>query len=328
MPDKQTIQSPLDFLASGPGKRLAAAGYDPKVLRTNGLLRKEEWVRYDEAVVRVARQRLGIIMRLRAKGLIYDAGNLGTLTVEWERLSDMTEAHQSMGLETRGQRDRATWDLQQIPIPITSKEFEVNIRHLTASRNRGSSLDVTNAELAGAVVSESLEGMIVNGSTVKIGGNQAYGLNNFPDRLTGTLTADWDVTTTTGEQILKDVLAMIKALQAKNYYGPYELFIGTSYNNKLAEDFKANSDKSIRARLLEIDELDAINTSAKIAAGAVHMIQMTSNVIDIAVAQDILTVEWAEMGGLLQEFLVFAAMAPRLKSDRAGQSGIAHYSKP
>lgn len=321
-------QAPKDFLSGAPGRVLAANGFDVRALRTNTLLRKDEWKRYDEAVVRVARQRLAVVNRLRQAGLTFSAGDLGTLLVEWERLSDFTEANQSMGLVTRGERDRATWDLQAIPMPITSKEFEVNLRHLLASRRRGASLDTTNAELATAVVTEKLEDTVINGSSVKVGGSTAYGLRNFPDRLTGTLTADWAAAATTGEQILADVLTILKALQAKNMYGPYEIFLGTAYNNKLSEDFKANSDKTIRQRILEIDEIQAITTSARIPEGDVIVVQMTSNVLDLAISQDITTVEWAEMGGFNNVFVVFAAMAPRLKSDRAGQSGIAHYTKP
>lgn len=321
--------APGQFLRSGGGGRiLAQNGYDVRALRTNDLLRKDEWKRYDEAIVRVARQRLGVVNRLRAAGLVFPAGNLGNLLVEWEKLSDFTEADQSMGLVSRGERDRAGFDLEAVPIPITHKEFEINLRHLTASRNRGSALDVTNGELAGAVVAEKLEETVINGSSVKVGGYTAYGFRNFPDRITANLGGDWDDSEYTGEEILQDVLGMIAALKAKNMYGPYEIFVGTAYDNKLNQDYKANSDKTIRQRILEMNDVSAITTSAKIPEGDVIMVQMTSNVVDLAVSQDIVTVEWAEMGGFNQAFVVFAAMAPRLKSDAEGQSGIAHYSKP
>lgn len=324
----KTQQSPQEFLGGGAGRRLAAANYDVRVLRTNGLLRKDEWVRFDEAVIRVARQRLGVVNRLRAAGLVYPAGDLGTLLVEWERLSDFSEAEQSMSLLAPPSRDRAAWDLQAVPIPITAKEFSVEMRHLLASRNRGSAIDVTNAELASAVVAEKLEDTVINGSTITVGGNKIYGLRNFPDRVTGSLSKDWADSATTGEDVVKDVLAIIAALQAKNMYGPYEIFVGTKYNHKLSEDYKSLGDKTIRERILDIDEVQAINTSARIPDGEVSVVQMTSNVIDLAVTQDITTVEWAERGGFNEVFMVFAAMAPRLKSDRAGQSGIAHYTKP
>jgi len=321
------VQSaPAVFLNSGSrAKLLAANNWDVSVLRTNALLRKDEWVRLDEAVVRVARQRLAIVETLRNRGLVYPAGNLGTLLVEWQRLSDFTEANQDMGLETRGEKDRPTWDLVAVPIPITHKEFEVNIRHLEASRQRGAALDTTMGELAAAVVAEKLEDTVLNGSKVKVGGAQAYGFRNFPDRVTGTIS-DWTDPDVTGNDILQDVLKMVKALEDVRHYGPFHLFLGTAYNARLRDDFKTYGDKTIRDRILEVDAIEGITTSALIPDGEVIIVQLTSDVVDLAVIQDITTVEWAEMGGFITQFVVFAAMAPRLKSDRKGQCGIGHFT--
>lgn len=325
-----TQTSGAQFLSGRPAQVLAANNWNVSALRTNSLLQKDEWVRLDQEVIEVARQRLGVVNTLRQYGLVFPAGNLGVLSVEWERLSDFTEANQDMGLETRGERDRPTWDLQSIPIPITHKEFEVNIRHLEASRQRGAALDTTAGALAGMVVAEKLEDTVLNGSNVQIGGSRAYGFRNFTDRQQGSLTGDWtdsdDSTGVSGEEIVQDVLAMITKLEGVHYYGPYEMLVGTAYNARLRDDFKDFSDKTIRDRLLEIDSLQGITVSAKIPKDEVILFQTTRNVVDLAVIQDIVTVEWAEMGGFIQQFVVFAAMAPRMKSDRKGQSGIAHFT--
>lgn len=318
-------QSPAaQFFSGRAAMVLMQNNWDIRALRTNALLQKDDWVRLDEAVVRVARQRLAIVDRFRQRGLVYPAGDLGTLIVEWQLVSDFGPAHQSMGLETRGERDRATWNLDAIPVPITHKEFELNLRHLLASRQRGAALDTTMGELAAAVVAEKLEDTMLNGSKVTIAGARAYGFRTFPYRVTGTIHhwADPDVT---GQQILDDTLAIIKALEAIGFYGPYEMFVGTAFNARLRDDFKPHSDKTIRERLLDIDSLEAITTSAFVPDGEVILFQATSDVADLAVIQDIATVEWQEMGGFISQFVVFAAMAPRLKRDARGKAGIAHF---
>lgn len=313
------------FISSAPA-RLIANNFDVRALRTNALLRKDEWRSLDTAVITVARQRLAVVEDLRSRGLIHSLGGLGVLVDEYEKVSDMTPADQSMAGVTEGEFDTPEFELASVPIPITHKDFFVNVRRLQASRSRGSSIDVVSAELAGAVVAEKLEDTVINGSSVRIGGNIAYGFRNFPQRATGNLTVSWNDPATTGAQIMADVLAMVAEAEAMNYNGPYMLYVGTAYNGKLREDFKANGDKTIRDRILEIDAIQGIRSSARMPANEVVLVQLTSNVVQLSVGQDITTVEWSEMGGFVQRFRVFAAMAPRLKADHKGQTGIVHYS--
>lgn len=307
-------------------QRLIAHEMDVNALRTNALLRKDEWKDLDEAVVRVARQKLSVVNALRSRNLTRNLGDLGTMLAEYERQSDMTAAEQTMSGVAPGERDTPDFDLKSVPVPITFKDFQLNVRRLTASRRRGESLDVSAGELAAALVAEKLEDTVINGSTVVIGGSTAYGLKNHPDRITGSLSQDWDGGSATGETILTDVLAMVKAAEAKNYYGPFIVVVGTSYNSELRKDFKANSDKTVRQRLLEEDAIDDILISAKLAADNVLLFQPTSNVVQLGVAQDIVTIEWDDMGGLIQLFKVMAAVVPIVKSDKESQSGVVHYT--
>jgi hypothetical protein len=61
-------------------------------------------------------------------------------------------------------------------------------------------------------------------------------------------------------------------------------------------------------------------------APEVLLVQLTSDVVDLPVGQDITTVEWDTKGGLQMHFKVMAAMAPRMKSDANGNTGIVHYT--
>ena len=96
--------------------------------------------------------------------------------------------------------------------------------------------------------------------------------------------------------------------------------------SNLRDDFKANSDKTILERLLQIDSLTAIRSSSKLTGTNVVLVQLTSDVIDLPVGQDITTVEWDTKGGLSMHFKVMAAMAPRIKSDANSRTGLVHYS--
>lgn len=317
--------SPLDFTSSGVGHRLLDNDMNTNALRTNALLRDDEWKRIDDAVLATAVGQLRGIQDLKDAGLTRDLGGLGVLIAEYEKVSDMEPAEQSLSGVTEGKEDIPEFTLAGVPVPITHKDFRINVRHLQASRTRGSSIDVTAAELAARQVAELLETTLFNGSAIRIGTSVLQGYRNFTDRITGSLAAAWDGTAT-GEQMVADVIAIIGALEADFFFGPFVMYLGTATMTFLREDFKANSDKTVMQRMLELEPLASIRHSSKMTAGDVLLVQLTSDVIDLPVGQDITTVEWDTKGGLSMHFKVMAAMAPRLKSDANSRTGIAHYT--
>src|SRR6185369_9092554 len=97
MPNTQNqalISHAQSFLSGGgsPAKALFKANFQTQGLRTNDLLRKEEWQLLDEALVGVARQRLIGIGDLKSRGLVENLGGLGTLLSQYEKLGDMSSA--------------------------------------------------------------------------------------------------------------------------------------------------------------------------------------------------------------------------------------------
>lgn len=311
--------------------KLLANGMQVNALRTNDTLRKEEWVQYDEAVVDVARARMPLVARLMEKGLSYNLTNaLGTTILQWEQISDMTDAEMTMSGLADSQRDRASFNLVGLPLPITHKDFSINIRALEASRRTGETLDTTQARMATRVVAEKIEKTLVQGVTMPLGGNSIYGFTNHPSRNTGALTSNWaDSVNTTGEEIVNDVLRMMAALVADNMYGPYDLVVPPDYFVRLADDYKAGSDRTILERILAIPGIESVLPSAYLTGGAsgkVVMYQTSSDVVDMVDGIQPTMVQWDSHGGLQMNFKVMAIMVPRLKADMVGQSGIAHFS--
>ena len=311
--------------------KLLANGMQVNALRTNDTLRKDEWVQYDTAVVEVARSRMPLVARLMSKGLSYNLSNaLGTTILQWEQVSEMTEAELTMSGLADSQKDRATFSLVGLPLPITHKDFSVNIRALEASRRTGEALDTMQARMATRVVSEKIEKTLVQGVSMPLGGHSIYGFTNHPSRNTGSLTSNWaDSVNTTGEEIVNDVLRMMAALVADNMYGPYDLVIPNDYYVRLADDYKAGSDRTIMERVLAIPGIESIMPSAYLTGGAsgkVVLYQTSTDVVDMVDGIQPTMVQWDSHGGLQMNFKVMAIMVPRLKADMTGQSGIAHFS--
>ncbi len=315
----------IDTAPKGVQARLLANGLDVNAaLRTNDLLRKQEWEQLDEALVRVARARLNGIADLRNAGLTRTLRGLGVLIDQFEQVSEFDAATQSMDVITPPTEDTAEFNLVSVPIPITHKGFRISLRQLEASRTIGQPLDTTNVELATRQVVETLESVLFVGSGVIIGGGTVFGYTTQPDRNTGTLTAAW--TNAALRDIIADVIDMIAALEADGYFGPYMLYVPQDYWSELREDYKADSERTFLERILAIAEITAVNVTDALPANNVVLVQLTRDVVDLSIGQDITTVEWESMGGLLGRWIVMAAMAPRVKSDFEGKSGVAHFT--
>lgn len=332
MPNGTQITHISQFIQSsgGPGLKLMQNGFNPAVLRTNSVLRKEEWIHFDDALVPVARQRLVGVGDLIGAGLTLNLPNaMGTTIIQWEEVSDMDPAEVSMDGLAHGPHDRPEFDLASLPIFIAHKDFHINLRTLESSRKLGQPLDTTALEVSTRLVAELNENILFKGNALTFGGASVTGYTTAANRNTGSLTGDWALAAQTGEIIIKDILAMITAAHADNMYGPYRLYVPASYWVKLADDYKANSDRTILERIEAIPSITGVRPSDDLldgGTGEVVLVQFTKDVVDMVVGQQPTVVEWDTDGGFRMMFKVFSILVPRIKNDFNNRSGIAHFS--
>ena len=314
-------------------ERLLANDMNPGALRTNAVLRKDEWEQLDAAVVEIARERLNAVGDLVSRGLTYEVGNgMGTTIVQHETVSEMTKAQITMDGVTRGENDRVTFSLVSTPLPVIHHDFQISARVLAASRQSGSPLDTTQVEEATRQVAETTEEMLLNGvsdgdSKVLGFGSSAATIFGYTDRTgrnTVSLGAEWNIAATTGEDIMADVLAMVTAAQVDRMFGPYFLYIPSNYWVKLQDDYKPNSDKTIMQRVLEISGIEGVRPADKLADSNVLLVQMTKSNVDMVIGMQPTTVQWETQGGMMMMFKVMSIMVPRIKLDHNNRSGIVH----
>jgi hypothetical protein len=93
---------------------------------------------------------------------------------------------------------------------------------------------------------------------------------------------------------------------------------------KLSGDFKANSDKTIRQRLLEVEGIADIRTADQLATSNVVMAQMTQDVVAWVQGEDLQTIQWDEYGGFQVNFKAFAIGVPLVRADIQNRSGVYH----
>ncbi len=300
----------------------------PAALRTLDTLRKDEWVSFDEALVEEGQLRLRAVQDLVDAGLVSVIPNgLGKTVREWEQVTDMEAAEISLDGNARSEDDRQEFELNSLPLPITHKDFSLNLRTLLASRERGEPLDTSQVRNSGRRVAESIESVLLNGTTKVFGGFPIFGYTTHPDRNTAGFAAGvWSASARTGAEILTDVLAMITALQGDKMFGPYWLYLPSNTSTKFDEDFKAETSQTIRQRILEVDGLGVIQTVDQLTADNIVMVQGTRDVAEMVQGEPLQTVQWEINGGFTINFKAFTIMVPLVKSTASGDSGIFHMS--
>lgn len=309
---------------------LAGRALNAAVLRTADTLRENEWRHFDTAVVEAAKIRLVGVGDLLARGLVRPVPNaLGKMVFAYEKVTDMDEASVSLdGLTVQTDNDRQEFDLHQLPLPITHKDFFINLRQLAASRESGEPLDTMGIRQAGRVVAETLEKMLFQGLAKKFGGLSIYGYTTFPDRIEDTFDSgkDWGDQDKTGASYLKDVQNMIAQANAARQYGPFGIYVPTDAGVAMAGDYNAGTAnaQTIIGRLLQVPGIEFIKVADQLPTGNVVMVQMDVNTAAWAEGETIQTVQWDEYGGMRLNFKAMAIGVPLLRSDIEGRCGIVH----
>lgn len=330
-----TVEGATSFFAGGNGmwagqQFIKAMKFgqapSPAHLRTLDVLRKDEWRSFDEALVTEGALRLTGVADLVAAGLTVNIPNgLGKTVHEYEKITDMTPAVHSLDGNVRSEGDRQEFQLASLPLPITHKDFHINLRTLMASRNRGEALDTTQVRTAGRLVSEATEDLLFNGAAQSWGGLSIFGYRTFPDRNVGGFSgANWD--TAVGAVIVTDVQAMMSVLRADRFFGPYWLYLPANFEANFDNDFKAETQQTIRQRLMEFDSLTAIRVADQMPDDEAVLVQATSDVVQMVQGEALQTVQWDINGGFGINFKAFTINVPLLKSDHASRSGVFHIS--
>lgn len=311
------------FLAAAKAGRQLTSG----VLRTNDVLRRDEWVIIDTGIQEEALIRLQGVADLMARGLTRPIANaLGKTVLQYGRDTFMDPATVSMDGITRTENDRVEFDYASLPLPITHKDWYLNIRSLMASRSgTGEPLDTTYSRKAARVVFEMLEQMLFQGGKT-FGQLPIYGYTTHPNRNTVAFGAggNWNLTTKTGDQYLADLLAMITLAQADRAFGPYMLYIPADVSVRLDSNFTTTYPSTIRERLLAVNGLLGITTVDQLPSGNVVLVQMVPDVVQWLDGEQPQTVQWDVEGGFHINFKCWAIGVPLVKADISGRSGIVH----
>lgn len=293
-------------------------------------LEEDEWETISDRVVQVYHENLVGIGDLQNAGLVRNL-SLATVVDVWQDVTAFSEADVSMDGEAGSEEDRVEYSSNRVPIPIIHKDFKVSERELMSSRQLGNDLRTDNVAAATRQVTEKLEDILFNGWTPVIrdsDGDTASidGYTTHSDRNTVS-GSDWG----TAGNIRDDIVSMLDALDDDNRSpgdtGFWLYIAPTQWQEfRSAVDPDGDGNMTVRERVLnEFDqEIGAVRRAEFLSAGEAVMVDPKPDVVELAQAEDVQTVEWQSGSGMTNYFKVLAAMAPEIKSDSGGRSGIAH----
>lgn len=304
---------------------------------TTTLLRGE-WEKIDGVVRGVAVGQMNILNMLVSAGLTIPLDGMGVTKFTWQRMGQMGEARLDMDMTSTTNNDKMEFDEQSIPIPIISSGWDINMRYLAQTRKMGMSIDTVYARNAAYKVAQFAEYMMVNGAgTFKANGGQIYGLRNTPVALTGTLATDWDDSGVTGEEIVDEVASWVRILKGKHHYGPYSLIIPQRWSYKLSKDYKAESDKSILARIKELEGIgnvvfsESLNDDATTPtthwSNEAYLLELNTDTVAILDGMPLTNFQWQIKGPITVEHKIAMIRVPLFRNDIESQSGLLKATK-
>jgi len=305
-------------------------------------LRKDEWIRLDQAVIKTALPRMRAWGDLRAANSIGGFDGMGSTIFEHEVMDDPGIAYVDMDGLTEGSNDGARYQLRGTPLPIIHSGFSMSARQLAVSRNRGQALDTTRAEQAARRVAEEIERMTIGitdglqyGSQTEYDqASKIWGYLSHPDRITKT---DMNVPNgTNGEDVVADILELRDLLYKAHHYGPFLMYTSCDWDRWLDTDFKAAVSGTLRQRIQAIDGISSIRrldfldpAYAAVNNYTVILVDLSDSTTARAInGMEMRTIQWLGRGGQEINFKVMAIQVPQLRSDFYGHMGLAVGNAP
>lgn len=311
------------------GAVIVNQGGESKKIITNAptSLRKDAWIDLDNAVIAAARQRLKLVGDLRSSGLVYNLPNGMSKTVlETERMGDIEDAQIGMDPANESKQDEYQFDLTSLPLPVVHKGFSYTARQIAVHQNSGTPLDTTQASMAARRVAEKIEQLALGvGDEYSYGGGSVYGLINFPGRQTTTisdpsLTSGWN-----GATFVQEVLNLKEIAKGQLHYGPFALYLGTSWDRYLDDDYSAaKGSNTLRERLSQISQIDSVETLDFLPGYQAVLVQKSPEVVRMVIGNEISVIQWESQGGLKVNFKVIGLQVPQVRDDYYGRCGVVH----
>jgi uncharacterized linocin/CFP29 family protein len=288
--------------------------------RTNSYLSREEWEALDSMILQRATQKLKAWGDVMSAGLT-TPGSLAEWYTKWRVASEVTEADVTMDFETGIEQDRVDRHTYGVPVPLISKMFSIGKRELITARAGGVALEDSEAMAATDAVTEKAEEMLIDGSTsVVIQGDSIPGYRTINGRYTTTADGDFG----TISNILSTIRSMIKTMAGRRYRGTFNLYMAITQYFEMLEYYSDGTGDRAIDRVQNLPQIGSVDWCDLMTDGEFVAVQMSRDVVEIREAMPLQVMQYEHPSGNRAFFVVVMSAVPRIKTDHAGYSGVAH----
>lgn len=290
----------------------------------SGTVRHEDFMVIQDKIVEVRRRSLNGVADIMSAGLTFGV-SISDQLVGFETVNEFTEAEQSMNPNVTS-NNNTVFGEEFVPNPVTHMSFSVPWRQEGFNYKRSLGLSESVRQ-----VSEKLENTLFNGNSaisVKYAGTSLpiYGYTTHPKRGTGTIS-DWSQTSNL-ENIVPETISEIGKMwsdQGGIANDSVIQYVSNDFWTVLQNDYKADSEKSVLSRLLEIAQIKEVKPAEKLAAKSVVLVEMLDRTVQMAIASDIITVPHIKTNPMAPTVMTtYAAMVAQIKADQNGNTGVRH----
>lgn len=302
------------------------------ISNTAALFTRDQWKFFDDAVIAGSRQETFAWEDLAAAaGKVTLTNGLAHTILQFQKRTRTGPATIAMDPATPDVRERPTYDLDGLPLPVILKSFGFTMRELLISRNGPipTDLDTTMALECGLAIGEYAEALTVGTAPVfSFGGYNIYGYTSHPTRIAYTTRlptgSGW-----TPQDFYDDVLGMRQALQDIRYYSQkvgLTLYYATSWDKHLDQPFNPmNPEITLREMVMKIkgiNKMVGLDNLSNYDTVAVPL--GDPRVARAVVGVNPMIVSWDEQGGLASNYKVVSQLIPHIRTDADGYLGVVH----
>jgi hypothetical protein len=306
---------------------LAQAG-GPLMVGNAAPIGLDAWRRIDARGALIQRDVLAVFNRLaRANSTPTEIGDIMSL---YPKVGDSGAASVSMDGRGFGSADAAAVSFAGTPIPVVHSEAVFGWRQWAVMTKGGGLQSADSLANNQRVVAEKLEDMVINGSSIVVGGSTIYGLKTFPDRNSGTYGA-FNLNGGTAANWATAFTTMLQSLITDNSFGNATVFVNYSdWFYAGVTDYATTNSTTIAQRMLAMPGVREVIPCSKLAAN------------DIIAVNNIDSGEWGSILSAMPMttrpkarlntednyvFQVMAVTAPQFRSDANARSHIAAYTR-
>ena len=297
------------------------------VHNADGTVRHEDFLVIKDKIIEVRQRKLNGIADLMSNGLSIPA-SIGDQLVGFENTNEFQEAEQDMNPTSFDNND-TTFTKDFVPNPITHSSFSVPWRQQGFQYKNSKGMVASIRQVAEKVEKTLFLGNSGISVTFNATAFQIYGYTTHPNRGVDTIS-DWTLTASTEAIITETVTAL--GLMFADQGGIKDensviMYVANDIWMNLQNDFKANSDKTVKDRLLQISQIKEVKPAEKLTNGNAILVEMEDRTIELAVAQDIIVVPHVKTNPMAsQHMTAYAAMVHKIHEDSNSNTGIMHLS--